>query len=185
MPILKLRIRYMKRIHVITYLLLLLIGTGCQKPPKDFELFVYGETTLPANPPLNLPVFTEVPEIVTSISSQLANKNVSVGYINSIKPTKLALAIHAPAGKTFRFLESVRFFLRTDQLSDFPFAYRSEIPDSIGNTLEFVIDDVELGFLLSDPTAVVRVETVSDEPNTEVVTMGIQARFLVDVNLEK
>lgn len=172
-------------LRLIVLFSIILLLNGCSKKLTQFNIYLNTEATIPASTALNLPFSIQTPEIETSSESQLANNNSKADYVESMQLTNLTLTISSPENETFSFLNSVKIFIQAGNLSEVLLAEKSNISNSVGNTIVCDVSKTELKEYIQESTLKLRVEAVTDELITEDVKVSIESTFFVDAKLIK
>lgn len=172
-------------LRLIVLFSILFLLNGCSKKITQFNIYLNSEATIPASTALNLPFSIQTPEIESSSESQLANNNSKADYVESMQLTNLTLTISSPDNETFSFLNSVKLFIQAGNLPEIALAEKTNIPNSIGNSIVCDVSKTELKEYIQESSLKIRVEAVTDELITEDVKLSIESTFFVDAKLIK
>jgi hypothetical protein len=108
------------------------------------------------------------------------NSNASKAWlVSKASLDKVTLTIENPTTQTFRFVKSIRFFLQAEGLAEVEVANRSDIDNTVGNSIELSTTGVDLKEFLKKDKFRLRVEIVSDEATTQSVQFRAELGFRV------
>ena len=103
--------------------------------------------------------------------------------IQEIKLKSLRLEITDPANGTFSFLNKVEIYISADGLPEKKIAWKENIPDSVGGTLDLETSNDDLKDYLIQDTYELKVRTTTDEILTRDYTVNITAVFRVNAEI--
>jgi hypothetical protein len=178
----------MKYIKVILVsLTIFVLISSCKKIDKftQFDMSFDEPMTLPAVPIiLTAPIYYDVNKNTNS-SSIFSDNNTAKNLIEEIILNEATITITTPEGSNFIFLETVRFFLDTDDNRDEEvlIASKMSISDSIGDELILDIVGQDLAPYLKEEEIVLRVEVDTDEVVPEELHIMIHINFHVDAKI--
>ena len=164
---------------------LLLLAGRCKKLDKltQFDLTYHSEITIPASMPLGTPFNIPTPPITTNSSEEFENNNTHKDLIQEVTLKSLHLEITDPANGTFSFLNKVEIYISADGLPEKKIAWKENIPDSVGGTLDLDTTDDDLKDYLIQDTYELKVRTTTDEILTRDYTVNITAVFHVNAEI--
>ncbi len=171
--------------YIIVLSILVLAAMKCKKLDKltQFDLTYHSEITIPAGIPVASPYNIPTPPITTNSSEEFENNNTHSDLIQEIKLKSLRLEITDPANGTFSFLNKVEIFISADGLAEKKIAWRNNIPDSVGGTLDLITTEDDLKEYLIQDTYKLKVRTTTDEILTRDYTVNITAVFRVNAEI--
>lgn len=173
------------RVTIGVLLLGLLVISGCQKLDDltKFDMNYNVAIVIPSQIGINIPLVIASPETNTNFEDSLSIKDSRKNLVESVKLKKMSLVITDPSGKSFSFMKSVSILISAQGLAEKEIAYKTDIDNSAGGSIDLLLNDVELkDYLLKDKFAL-KANTITDEIITQNVTIDIQSRFLVDAKI--
>ena len=166
-------------------LLIFLISSGCDKISKltQFNL-EYDETVvIPATLGANIPFNVQTPDIETNSESSFSVNDTRKDLIESIKLTQMTMAVSTPSDGTFSFLKSIEVYISADSLDEIEVAWKDNIPNTVGNTLDLETTDSDLKDYIKKNNFNLKVTTVTDELISSDYTIDIHSVFFVDAKI--
>ncbi len=174
-----------RTLYIFLLMFLTLTATKCKKLDKltQFDLTYHSEITIPAGIPVATPFNIPTPPITTNTSEEFENNNTHKDLIQEIKLKSLRLEITDPANGTFSFLNKVEIYISADGLPEKKIAWKENIPDSVGGTLDLETSNDDLKDYLIQDTYELKVRTTTDEILTRDYTVNITAVFRVNAEI--
>ncbi len=167
-------------------MLLLIVGysiSGCIKKITHFYVDYTTTTTVPATLTSSIPLSLMTPELETNSTYEFEDHNTRKDKIQSIFLKTLRLTITQPNGETFSFANSMELFISTDNSNEQKIAGLIEIPDTVGDELSLIVEDVDLQEYIKSDKFKLRLKVISDETIPQDVQIEIYSNFLVDAKL--
>ncbi len=153
---------------------------SCKKVSEKVEELttirpVFSSTfSIPGAVPVGTPYVFTTPDVANPSSGQAT-------LVRKATLEKATLSIENPAGQTFSFIKSLRFFLQVDGLPDVEVANQSTIDNNIGDTLNLNVTNAELRNYLKKDKYRLRTEIVTDEVVTKPVKIKADLVFKVEI----
>lgn len=174
----------MRKIYFIL-IVIELFAMGCDKLHKltQFPIDVSSNYTVPGvNDPLLITnaINVAVPPTATNSTAVFSSKNTESNLIESIKLKKLNLT--STNGVDLSFLNEVRLYIQTSTQPEVEIAYKTNIGDGIGTSLDLNTNDVELKEYLKSDSITLRAYIKADKifPSTD---LKINQQYLVDAKI--
>ena len=161
---------------LVLFLVTALSLTGCRKLQELATIKVSSSSTfeIPGAIDLNTPYSYTTPDA--------DNPNTGQAWlVSNAKLERVTLTIQSPAGQTFRFLESLRFFLQAEGLPEVEVANRINIDNDTGDTLELDVTGVDLKEYLKKDRFRLRTEVLPDETVLESIKIKADLGFRITV----
>jgi hypothetical protein len=116
-----------------------------------FKFSLSQSFTFPATMGIELPIQLELPTLQTNISQTLEQQGTSSDKVKSIKLNSFVMVVESPEGATFQPFEEIIFYIKSETEPKIEFASAKNIPQSVGNMLEFVSTNASLDkYILGD-----------------------------------
>lgn len=161
-----------------------LIGS-CKETDKLTQFNMeYTETiTVPASTGISLPFNILTPDVETNSSSTFANNDTKKELIESVILTNLDLTLTSPDGEDFSFLKSIEIYLTAEGLSEIKIAWKNDIPNDAGNSLELETNENDLKEYIKKDKFSLRVNTTTDEILKSDHKIDVHTIFFVDAKI--
>ncbi len=174
-----------RTLYIFLLMFLTLTATKCKKLDKltQFDLTYHSEITIPAGIPVATPFNIPTPPITTNTSEEFENNNTHKDLIQEVTLKSLHLEITDPANGTFSFLNKVEIYISAHGLPEKKIAWKENIPDSVGGTLDLETSNDDLKDYLIQDTYELKVRTTTDEILTRDYTVNITAVFRVNAEI--
>ncbi len=127
----------MKKIAVFLALSFLIVSCDELNDLADFEFDYETTFTVPGTIPVAVKDTIQSPVIETEISQYLEDNNTDESKINKITLEELELSINSPADSDFSFLKEIMIYIKADDMDEKLLASKTNITESIGDTLKF------------------------------------------------
>lgn len=173
----------MKNLGLIAICIIAFTFSGCKKKFTHFYVDYETETVIPATFSTFLPFSLNTPEMVTNSTYEFENHDTKKKHIESIFLKNLKLTITNPNGETFSFVNSIKLYISSPDVSEKLVATADSIPDNIGNELILDVIDVDLQEYIKADKFKLRLNVTSDETIPQDVNVDIYSNFLVDAKL--
>lgn len=167
------------------YFLMLFLGFlsyGCSNLTK-FNLYYSQEITVSPGLGIGVPFTSSTPPFPTQSTIQFENNNTNANLVESCKLVELVAQITQPANYDFSFLNQAEIFISAPYMQEVKVAQIYNIPDDVGNELEFETTNVELLEYIKKDQLEIRISTVQDKVTLEEVKAKINMKFLVDAKI--
>lgn len=169
--------------HYLLLLLLPLFFFSCKKKLTEFYVDYTSDCVISSTFSVATYFSIITPEMETNSEYNFENNNTKKKYIKSIYLKDLVLTIKSPNGQTFSFLNEVEVYLSAPGLSEISVAKKSNISNSIGNTLALDLENVDLQEYIKSDKFSLRLRTKTDETIAQDVDISIYTNFLVGARL--
>ena len=158
---------------------------GCKEVDKFTQFNMeYDETfVIPSSTGVNLPVDIFTPDIETNSESTFAVNDTRKDLVEEIKLTSLNLSIASPADADFSFLKSISIFISAEGLEETRIAWKENISDNIGSTLNLDVTNDDLKAYIKKDNFTLRLNTVTDELISSDHEIDMHSVFFVDAEI--
>jgi len=172
--------------NVLKFLLWALIGLiaiGCKKSDDIVESlthFTYEPNyviDVPATPLASLPVDFVTPDIATQSDVEYSANNTRADLVKHIDLAQLDLTVKSPDGGTLSFLKSVNIYARAEGLPEVKVAYKDQVPQDVGGTLNLDVTKADLTEYIKKDKYQLRISVVTDEAVKEDYKVNAHAKF--------
>ncbi len=172
------------RIYFFSVLIFLSV-TRCKKLDKltQFDIVYHTEITISSGIPMDLPFDIPTPPIETNSAQEFENNNTHKDLIEEIKLKKMELTITDPANGRFDFLRSIEIYIQADGLPEKKIAWKDNIPDTIGNTLELETTGDDLQEYIKKDSFSLKTKVVTDQIISRDYTVDITTIFHVNAKI--
>ncbi len=168
----------MRTNRLILTSLLLFAFFSCQKDPTLVTFDVERQATF------NIPPSTllELPNIVTPVmgtnwEADFASNDTRKDKLREVYLKRMVMRITNPPGKTFRFVESIRIYIRADGLEETEVATSPAIPNTVGQELVMIPIRVNLNPYIQRDNFTMRAYIRLDEVNADNVDVTSDLTF--------
>lgn len=175
----------MKRILILSSLLLLFSVCGCKTKFTQFFMDYNSSATIPSTTPVDLPFDVSTPDQTTNSSYEFEINDTRKENIEKITLDDLKITITDPEGETFSFLKDMSVYISADGIPEKLIAYKYDIDNSIGAELKCDETKEDLQAYIKAESFVIRLETVTDEVISQDIDVNIYTNFFVDAKLIK
>lgn len=168
----------MKRLLLPALAVLLAFG-ACEKI-DELLTFSFSETvnfTVPASANINSPITIQTPPQSSSSTTEFEQNNTNADKVRDITLTELNLRITDPANRSFSFLNEIKVYITSNGLPDLLVASRTDIPDSIGSTLNVPTTNEDIDSYVKDGTYGVRTDVITDETFFQDIDIAADLTF--------
>jgi len=176
----------MKKQILVLFLLVSISFSSCSSLDKLTQFSVDYSTNfiIPATLGINLPFNIPTPNIKTNFSEKLENNQTDKELIEQLFLKKLLLSIKKPNNKSFRFLKDIDLYLKTNNLPLIKVAYKHNIQNTIGGTLELdIVKDLDLQEYVKEDEFTITTEITIDEITLEEIEIKADLTFWVDAEI--
>lgn len=172
-------------INALTLLVVLVLFGGCKKEPGvvTFNVKSSSEFIIEGSGSILSLLEVVTPGVSTNWEGDFANNNTNKDQLRDMRLRELVLNITAPAGETFDFLENIHIFIEADGLQETEIAYRDNIPDNIGQTLELQTKDVDISPYARKDAFKLRVKAKQRSVNSDDVRVRADMIFKVTADV--
>ncbi|MDJ1503935.1 hypothetical protein [Xanthocytophaga agilis] len=131
----------MKKVVLAITLFISFLGYSCKDQLDRLLTFRINNESTCTIPGANLvnPVFNNIvptPSITSNSSQTFENEGTNANLVKNIVLEKLKLTITSPSDADFRFIESIKIYIKADGLPKVLIASKISIPTNIGKELE-------------------------------------------------
>jgi hypothetical protein len=133
--------------------------------------------------PANIPYDIYTPKFATNSAKYFNDNNTSQDLIQGCVVKSMVGYVLQPSDEDFSFISSIRIFLVAKNLSEVELAYKNDIPENVGDTLNFDVQNIELLEYIKQDSLGLRVQVFTDRVNTAALNTKIKAQFLVDAKI--
>ncbi|RKR07932.1 hypothetical protein CLV91_2693 [Maribacter vaceletii] len=132
---------------------------------------------------VNLPFSVQSPDVETNSESEFEINDTRKDLIEDIRLKNLKLIITTPDDGDFTFLESLEVFISAEGLEDVKIASITEVPDTVGNTIDLETFDIDIKEYIKKDVFSLKLETVTDKVITEDYHIDVETVFFVDAKI--
>lgn len=172
----------MNKISTLLLLVLSVFAISCKEIDKllTFEIENSQNIKFSTGFPLNNDVVSLPMDVTTNSEDEFRNNNTRAEFVKDVTLKSLTLTISDPPGENFSFLKSVYIYVSMPDGSDeIQLAYREDIPDTIGNTIELYSKNEKLDKYIKASSFKIRTKTVFDKSYTKEMTVRADMKFKV------
>lgn len=164
---------------------LFLILIACKAIDKFTQFnMTYNETVvIPSSTGINLPTNIYSPEIESNSEATFSANDTRKDKIEDVKLTAMDLTLTSPANGDFSFLKSVEIFIYAEGLEETKIAWKYDISDDAGNTLDLETSDTNLEEYIKKESFKLRLTTVTDKIITSEHKINVHSIFFVDAKV--
>ena len=137
----------MKQLFGFFLLVLLLVFTSCKKFTQ-FDMPYETTVVIPSSTLIDVPVIVGSPEVTTESEQTFAVEDTRKDLIEEILLTDLKLELESPGGSDFSFLKTIEIFIDADGSDEVRAAWKENISENVGKTLELESTDQDLQSLV-------------------------------------
>jgi hypothetical protein len=161
------------------------VFSGCKQLDKltQFSLEYNESMVISSMIGMNLPFNIATPKIKTNSTEAFAINDTRKDLIEDIKLEALALNISDPADADFSFLQSIEIYISAEGLEEILVAWKYEIDDSSGNSLELETANEDLSSFIIQDEFTLKFTTVTDKLILSDHHVEVNARFFVDAKI--
>lgn len=161
------------------------ILTSCNKLDEltQFNIDYDTEVNIPSSTVVDFPIDVGTPDIKTNSESKFESNNTRKDLIEEVTLTKMSLNLKKPDDGTLNFLKSISVYIKADGVEEMKIAWKDDIPESIGKTLDLNTSEDNLKEYIKKESYSLRVTTVTDEVITTDHTIDVNSNFFIDAKL--
>lgn len=156
---------------------MLMFSISCTKENLTVNLDIAQQENFEIPASSLLDVLTVVMPVTTNWEQQFKNYNTSKDQLKELKLKTLSLNVTAPSGKTLRFLKDIEIYIVADGLVEKKIAFKENISDNIGQTLELDVVNTDLTPYAKKNEFKLRVRSTQDEVNPDRVSVRADMIF--------
>ena len=175
--------KYLKLIIIPVFLTLFLTNCKLIDGWTQFEVDYSSTATLPQDLDINKSEDVYPSAIEANLKAKVENEGSSMDKVESVELTDLNLRITSPAGKDFKFLNSVALYMNAEGLDEIKVAWKDEIPANVGDALSLSTSSADLTDYLVKEVVTLRLNTVLNQGIAQDYQIGIDVTFLVDAKI--
>ena len=149
----------------------------------EFDITYHSSATIPATVSLSVPFDIPLPPVTTNTEEEFENNNTHKDLIKEIHLKTLELTITDPADGDFGFLRNIEIYISADGLREKKIAWKLNIPDNVGETLELETTSEDLKEYLFADKFKLRVRATTDRLITRDYNIDIKTVFHVKANI--
>ena len=170
---------------LIMSLLIFLTIEGCNKVDELTHFNMnYDETiTIPSTIGVNVPFNILTPNIKTNSEQTFEINDTRKDLIEEIVLKKMVLSIEPDQNKDFSFLKSVKIYINAEGLDKTLIAWKEDIDNSVGNTLELETASDDLKAYIKRDSFQLELTTVTDELILSDYEVKVHTEFFVDAKI--
>ncbi len=160
--------------------------SSCKKIKEsltEFDITYHNSATIAATVPLNVPFDIPLPSVTTNTEEEFENNNTHKDLAKEIHLKTLELTVTDPADGDFGFLRNIEIYISADGLREKKIAWKLNIPDNIGGTLELETTSEDLKEYLFADKFKLRVRVTTDRLITRDYDIDIKTVFHVKANI--
>lgn len=165
-------------------LLLMMVFTSCKKFTQ-FDMPYETVVVIPSSSLIDIPIEISSPEVTTESEQTFAVEDTRKDLIKEILLTDLNLVLEKPNGGDFSFLKSIEIFIDADGSDEVRAAWKENISESVGKTLELKSTDKDLQSFIKADEFTLRVKTTTRKSISQDHEIKVKANFWVDAQLVK
>ncbi len=169
----------------LTLILFLFSITGCKEIDKltHFNMS-YDETiTIPSTIGVNVPFNIITPNIKTNSEQTFEINDTRKDLIEEIVLKKMVLLLDPDQNKDFSFLKSIKIYINAEGLDKKLIAWKEDIDNSVGNTLELETASDDLKDYIKLDSFQLELTTVTDELILSDYDVNVHTEFFVDAKI--
>jgi hypothetical protein len=156
--------------------------TGCKKNGVSFTISNQVNFRVENTSPLNLPFEIATPDVTTNSSQEFQNNHTSSNLVKEVKLEELKLTITSPAGKTFSFLKTIKFFISTNGSDEIELATLDNI-SSTSQTILLNTTQQNLEHYIKASSYKLRTQLVIKETVTQAIDVRTDLKFRITASL--
>jgi len=172
----------MLKLSAYLLLALSLLVMSCKEIKKllTFEIDNSQTITLDTGLPLNSSVVSLPMDVTTNSEDEFKSNNTRAEFVKDVNLKTFNLTIINPPTQDFSFLKDAYVYISLpDNTNEVLLAYRENIPDDIGNTMELYSTNEKLDKYVKAPSFKVRTKTTFDKSITSEITLRADMKFNV------
>lgn len=167
--------------------LLAAISFGCEKLGKLTTFRIHNSTQIvvPKSSASDLNLVLQLTEtnIQSNSSESFKSNNTRAELVKEVVLEKLSLTITSPDTQDFRFLKSIRLFIKAPGLNEVEIASKTDIPEDAGKTIDLNTTNVKLDEYIKKDSYTIRTEVVTRQVNSENVAINADMTFKVTADV--
>ncbi len=172
----------MSKLTIFSLLILSLLAYSCKEIDRllTFEIEDSQNITFSTGFPLNNDVVSLPMDVTTNSEEEFRNNDTRAEFVKDVTLKKLTLTITNPPAENFSFLKNVYIYISMPDGSDeIQLAFRENIPDDVGNTLELYSKNEKLDKYIKASSFKIRTKTTFDKSYTKEMTIRADMKFKV------
>ncbi|MCC9166396.1 hypothetical protein [Pontibacter harenae] len=120
----------MKRLFFVAMVLVVLVGTACEKIDKLLTFYIEEEETIEINSQFPVGVVTPLSPIAIPTNSEetFKNNNTRAELVKDVSLNKLTLSISNPQDENFDFLKKIEIYISSEGEEEVMIAFLEEVP---------------------------------------------------------
>ena len=169
----------------IIFILFAFALTQCDQLDKltQFDVDYDTSVTISSTVGLDVPFEIATPEVTTNSESEFEVNDTRKDLIEEITLKNLSLMITVPDDGNFDFLNDIEVYISADGLEEKKVAWKNNIPESIGNSMELETSDIDLQEYIKKDSFNLRVKTTTDKVITQDHEIEIHSVFHVNAKI--
>lgn len=170
-----------KTILSLTSLCLTFFLFSCEKPeiPISFNFDIKDNFTIPAVSVAGLPVNLPALPVSNNTSEEFSKNGVSTDRIQEIKLEHFKLTITDPKEVSFRFLKSIKIYIKRDGMNEVLMAWKDDISDDVTHVLDLDVSKDNLSSYLTGDNFEIRIDATTDETTSQDYSVEYDIRSRV------
>lgn len=156
--------------------------SSCRKL-GTFTMDYSTDIVIPSQTGINLPFNLYSPTITTNSKSRFESEGTSTKYVNTIFLTELKLSIKNPSSANFDFLDEIQIYISSPNQTEKLIAEKINIPNEQLKSFYCDLKNVDLKGFISDEFYDLRVRTVTDQINTQDITISVDQLYTVEAKI--
>jgi len=176
-------VKYLKLIIIPVFFTLLLTNCKLIDGWTQFEVDYSSTAILPQDLDINKSEDVYPSVIEANLKAKVENEGSSIDKIESVELTSLKLRITSPAGKDFKFLNSVALYMNAEGLDEIKVAWKDDVPVTVGDALSLSTSSADLTDYLVKEVVTLRLNIVLKQGIPQDYQIGIDVTFLVDAKI--
>lgn len=160
-----------------------ILGCNWLNSLTKFPIDYSSSFVIPQGIPANIPYDIYTPKFATNSAKYFKDNNTNSDLIQSCTVKSLQGIVIQPSEEDFSFISDIRIFIVAKDLYQKELAFKNDIPDNIGDTLDFNIQNVELLEYIKKDSLSLRVQVLTDRVNTAPLNTKLKVQFIVDAKI--
>lgn len=173
----------MKNLIIIGAIFLILVSCNKLDEHTQFDIDYTETITIPASTGLNLPFNLSDQELESNNSSTFENNNTNKDLIESAVLKQMQLNHRVPSNGDLSFINEITIFLEADGLPEIRIAWKENISDNVGKTIDLEVTDEDLKDYIKKDKLNIRVNSVTDEFLNDDHVIDVKTKFFIDAEV--
>jgi hypothetical protein len=171
--------------RIIIFAGIILSLAGCKAIDEWTHFYIpYTERiTIPSGIVVNVPLNIQTPDITTNSKSTFEVNNTNADLVEEIKLISMSINHVLPENDDFSFIKAVHVFISADGMAETEIAWKDNIPDTIGKTINLEVSNSDLKEYIIKDNIALRVSTTTDEIITVDHQVDVYSVFFVDAKI--